>query len=797
MKNIYTVLLSMVTVSIFAQAPQGINYQAVVRNSSGVVIANQLVGLQLTLRQSSTNGTIVYQESQHPTTNQFGLVTVVIGAGTVSMGTFSSMNWGAGPYYIEVGADVTGGTNYTVMGTQQLMSVPYALYAERSNTPGVTGPTGPAGTNGTNGITGATGPTGIAGATGANGSNGATGSTGSVGNNGTNGVTGTAGINGTTGATGANGSTGPTGAIGATGIDGVNGATGITGATGSGGGATGPTGTAGTNGSNGINGATGPTGVAGNNGTNGTTGPAGTAGTNGPVGPTGSTGIAGTNGSTGIAGTNGANGVTGPTGITGSTGAGGGATGPTGANGNNGTIGATGPTGAGATGPTGTGVTGPTGAAGTNGATGTSGANGPIGATGATGATGNNGPTGQTGPTGAAGPNGLTGPTGIAGSNGSTGANGTSGANGSTGPTGVGVTGPTGPTGAGINIPNGNNTGDMLYWNDSAWAIVPAGTAGQNLVFCNNMPTWGGCPPVVVTNSVVVADYDSAYATGTVTNTNGNAVTARGFVWATSAYPTTANNVLTVGSGLGSFSGGISPLLSNTKYYVRAYATNDVGTAYGAQDTIFIIAGATATCISGSTVTDYDGNSYPTVSIGTQCWMASNLKVSHFNDGTSISNVTYYANNSDAWNYPQIAAWCDAYDNSSNEASYGKLYDGFVAASTTENVCPVNWHVPSTADWNILIGYLGGGSVAGGQMKTTTLWTSPNTGATDASGFSATPGGEMQINGGMYNFGYDAYFWASTNPTYPAYVTLGYNSTTVSSGTGPNGSGYAIRCVHN
>ena len=128
MKRFFTCLMLLIlTANVFAQAPQGINYQAVVRNSSGAVTANQAVGFQLSIRQTSATGTIVYQESHAVTTNQFGLVTVVIGSGTVSIGTFSTINWGSGPYYIESAVDVAGGTNYTVMGTQQLMSVPYAL----------------------------------------------------------------------------------------------------------------------------------------------------------------------------------------------------------------------------------------------------------------------------------------------------------------------------------------------------------------------------------------------------------------------------------------------------------------------------------------------------------------------------------------------------------------------------------------------------------------------------------------------------------------------------------------------
>src|SRR5215216_2854500 len=121
---------------IYAQAPQGINYQAVVRNSSGNVIVNSSVGLKVSVRQGSPTGTIVYAENFTPVTSNIGLVNLVIGQGNVLSGTFSSINWSTGSYYCELGLDVTGGTNYTVMGTQQFVSVPYALYAETSGNSG-------------------------------------------------------------------------------------------------------------------------------------------------------------------------------------------------------------------------------------------------------------------------------------------------------------------------------------------------------------------------------------------------------------------------------------------------------------------------------------------------------------------------------------------------------------------------------------------------------------------------------------------------------------------------------------
>jgi hypothetical protein len=116
---------------IFAQAPQGINYQAVIRNVSGVTVNNQLVRLKMRILQGSTTGTQAYAETFQVTTSSLGLVNVVLGQGTVLAGTFSTINWATGPYFLEVSADATGGTNFSLLGTQQLVSVPYALYAFR------------------------------------------------------------------------------------------------------------------------------------------------------------------------------------------------------------------------------------------------------------------------------------------------------------------------------------------------------------------------------------------------------------------------------------------------------------------------------------------------------------------------------------------------------------------------------------------------------------------------------------------------------------------------------------------
>lgn len=148
--------------STFAQAPQKMSYQAVVRNASNALVANTNVGVKVSVLQNSATGTVVYSEAHSSTTNVNGLATFEIGNGTILSGNFATINWENGPYFIKTETDPTGGTNYTISGTSQLLSVPFALYAASGNAgpqglqgiPGVAGPQGPIG------LTGATGPQG-------------------------------------------------------------------------------------------------------------------------------------------------------------------------------------------------------------------------------------------------------------------------------------------------------------------------------------------------------------------------------------------------------------------------------------------------------------------------------------------------------------------------------------------------------------------------------------------------------------------------------------------------------------
>jgi len=130
MKKLYIFLAVLLfTTSIFAQAPEKMSYQAVVRDSGDVLVTNQLVGMQISILQGSASGTAVYTETQTPTTNINGLVSLEIGTGTTT-DDFTAIDWATGPYFIKTETDPLGGSSYTITGTSQLLSVPYALYAK-------------------------------------------------------------------------------------------------------------------------------------------------------------------------------------------------------------------------------------------------------------------------------------------------------------------------------------------------------------------------------------------------------------------------------------------------------------------------------------------------------------------------------------------------------------------------------------------------------------------------------------------------------------------------------------------
>jgi uncharacterized protein (TIGR02145 family) len=486
MKKIITIFAAiLITSFVFAQAPEKMSYQAVIRDGSNALVTSTLVGMQISILQGSANGTAVYVETQTPTSNTNGLVSLEVGGGIVVSGTFASIDWANGPYFIKTETDPTGGISYTITGTSQLLSVPYALFAG-------------------NGITG-------------------------------------------------------------------------------------------------------------------------------------------------------------------------------------------------------------------------------------------------------------------------------------------------------VSI-----IGDTLFLGNGQYVIIPGVSAANDPIQL----------PLLTTANPSLISATDATTGGSVIDDGGAFVTQRGVVWNTSPSPTTTNNIgiLNGGSGTGVFVSNLTGLSPLTTYFVRAFATNSLGTSYGNE--ISFTTGSLVCppqnvfnqSLNYSSVNDIEGNTYKTIIIGTQEWMAENLRTSTYNNGSPIPQVT----NLVQWGGLNTGAWC-WYNNDSlsNSCNYGKLYNWYTV-DTSLGVCPTGWHVPSDADWNVLIGYIDIASnpnangaqstIAGGKMKSigTTLWLSPNGGADNSTGYSAIPSGYLNAIGSFDSVNDRIYIWSTTeHDAFTAwYRSIGYSTGSILRNRNlVKKSGFSIRCV--
>ena len=204
---------------------------------------------------------------------------------------------------------------------------------------------------------------------------------------------------------------------------------------------------------------------------------------------------------------------------------------------------------------------------------------------------------------------------------------------------------------------------------------------------------------------------------------------------------------------------------------------------------------STETTIKKDTVTDIDGNVYTTVTIGTQVWMAENLKTTKYNDGTKIPNVT----DNNEWKNLSSAAYCWYNNDINNGNIYGALYNWH--AINTGKLCPAGWHVPTDSEWTELIDYLGGKNVAGGKLKetNTTHWKKPNTGATNETCFTALPGGNHNFNGYFDTIDSYGLWWSVTEYEHLTnnawYRRIIYNGSNVYRSYGNKDNGFSVRCV--
>jgi len=293
--------------------------------------------------------------------------------------------------------------------------------------------------------------------------------------------------------------------------------------------------------------------------------------------------------------------------------------------------------------------------------------------------------------------------------------------------------------------------------------------------------------PVISTAEVTDITQTTAKCGGNITSDGGNTVTARGVCWSTGQTPTISDNKTTDGTGAGTFVSNISGLTANTTYYARAYATNSKGTAYGSSMSFTTEDGGSA----GSFTDPRDGNVYQTVTIGTQVWMAENLRYlpSVVGPGTGSNTTPYY------YVYDYEGTDVNAAKGTSNYSTYGVLYNWLAAV----NACPAGWHLPSDAEWTELTDYLGGTNNAGGKLKETgtTHWSSPNTGATNETGFTALPGGNRSIYGNFDYVGRSGGWWSATDGSagYPWGREMGYHGSYVIRNGIHKEMGISVRCL--
>ena len=301
--------------------------------------------------------------------------------------------------------------------------------------------------------------------------------------------------------------------------------------------------------------------------------------------------------------------------------------------------------------------------------------------------------------------------------------------------------------------------------------------------------------PTVTTSDVTGITQSSATCGGNVTSDGGSAVTARGVCWSTAQNPDVSGSHTTDGTGTGVFVSNLSGLSPGTPYYVRAYATNSAGTSYGDQVSFTTNSSSGAVPCPGvpSIIDVRDGTVYQTVLIGTQCWLLQNL-----NYGSQIPHSTAQTNNGVPEKY------CYG-DNATHCASVGGMYlwnevMQYTTTAGAQGLCPAGWHLPTDAEWSTLTTFLGGESVAGGKLKETgtSHWGSPNTGATNESGFTAMPGG-IWDNFTWYFVGFSSTgkFWtSSSNGETSAWIrSLNYSSAGVSRETHTTVDAISVRCL--
>jgi uncharacterized protein (TIGR02145 family) len=306
--------------------------------------------------------------------------------------------------------------------------------------------------------------------------------------------------------------------------------------------------------------------------------------------------------------------------------------------------------------------------------------------------------------------------------------------------------------------------------------------------------------PTLTTADVTEIKQTSALGGGAITSDGGDPVICHGLCWSVQQSPTITDGKSTDSSNIGSFSGVLIGLVPNTTYHVRAFATNGTGTGYGNE--------VTFTSETSGTVTDIDGNSYYTITLGTQEWMIENLKVTHYNNGDPIPNIT----GDTAWSNLTTGAYCDFNNLPANGTAYGRLYN-YYTIHDSRGVAPAGWHIPNNEDWNLLNDYLsnngfefkGVSNEIGKSMASQTGWlenTSEGTVGNDplsnnTSGFTGLASGYRYYDGTFTYMGAYTFWWSNSDVSkeitwyrcLSKYWSILYKDFTI------NTTGMSLRCV--
>jgi uncharacterized protein (TIGR02145 family) len=311
--------------------------------------------------------------------------------------------------------------------------------------------------------------------------------------------------------------------------------------------------------------------------------------------------------------------------------------------------------------------------------------------------------------------------------------------------------------------------------------------------------------PILSTAPVSNITSSTATSGGNITEIGGATISSSGVCWSTTSKPTINNSKTTDGTGIGAYISSITGLTPASTFYLRAYATNSAGTAYGREINF-------TTSAASASVTDIDGNVYNTITIGNQLWMQQNLKTTKYSNGDLIGTTVYASFDLDKSNEIRPKYHWAYNGMESNIALYGRLYTWYTVVDS-RNICPVGWHVPSDSEWTTLTGYLtnngygydGSGDKIAKSLAATSGWgesgTAGNVGCDQASnnrsGFAALPGGTRFPYGSFGGIAAEGIWWSATksDSTGAWNRSLYYSQSIIERGDWNRRIAFSVRCL--